>query len=363
MAELKSSSEKKQIVDLLNRIAMGTEKQLIKSEKDLEMFIRIMLDADRELASLYGGELNPTLLELLGYTSATCDDHPYLMTIVGHTKYSPDYVLSSGQKTLAILDLKAPGINLDTRDWKGQIQSYCARGDKNAPIGILFNGKSIRVFINPDYPGFAKYKKLSTDPNTKKQINFYETPVEAEDDNIDAIAGILLKISVSSLSDNAVSIARKMADAKIRAFGTDQWIKEVRNRLRVAITELSDETIRAIASVDNLWEGMEKKPEPADVVIAWHRREETTVTVASVKATAKQSINSLLRQKVAEICAVKGWNYVQSRQLKGLRHRVFGGNGYYLVEPTEGVPSNLYIAGVATIDAERIIAQLEQLMK
>ena len=364
MADVKGLTEKKQVVDLLDRIADGISRQLTKSEKDLERFVRVISDAERDTDDLHrDGKPKATLLQLMGYTLASCDDHPYLMTIVGHTKYSPDYVLSSGQKVLAILDLKAPGVSLDDREGIGQVQSYCARGDRTAPIGVLFNGKSVRVFINPDYPSFTKYKKRSVETDQKKQINFYETPVDAADDDSSTIAAVLLRISAASLSDDPASVARRMANAKIQTIEKGMWAHEVSDRLRAALSEPSDEVIRAIASVDSIWEGMEKKPEPADAVIAWHRRKETLLTVASVKATAKQSINGLLRQKITEACAARGWAYVQSCQIKGLRHRTNGGNGYHLVPQGEGVPTDLHVAGVATGDAELIISQLEHIIK
>ena len=372
MVEGKSLTEKKQVVDLLGRIAEGISEQLIegvserliKSEKDLEGFVRVIPAAVRMAATLKGGELNATLLELLGYTIESCDDHPFLLTIVGHTKYSPDYVLRSGQKLLAILDLKAPGISLDDGEGIEQIQSYCrARGDRTAPIGVLFNGRSVRVFINHDYPSFTKYKKLSIQTDTKKKINFYETPVEAADDDIGAIAAVLLKLSVASLSDDPASVARKMGNAKIQTVEEGKWTHEISDRLRAALSEPSDEVIRAIASIDSLWVGMEKGPEPADAVIAWNRRTEAPITVASVKAAAKQSINGLLRQTVAEACATRGWADVESRRVRGLRHRGVGGNGYHLVPQGEGVPKDLYVAGVATADADLIISQLKHIIK
>ena len=363
MVDAKNLAEKKQIVDLLDRVTEGINEQLIKSEKDLEDFVRVVSVAARKTASLRGGKLDGTLLELLGYTLTNCDDHPYFMTIIGHTRYSPDYVLSSGQKTLAILDLKAPGVSLDDREGIEQVQSYCARGDKASPIGVLFNGRSIRVFVNPDYPGFTKYKKLSIDEDPKKRINFYETPVEAADNDVNAVAAVLLKISVTSLSNDSASLARKMANARISSIGEKMWSHEVQDRLRSALNEPSDEVIRAVASVDTLWKGMTKGPEPAEAVIAWNRRTEAPVTVASVKAATKQSINGLLRQTVVEACATRGWAAVESRRIRGLRHRGIGGNGYHLVPQGEGVPKDLYVAGVATVDAELIISQLKHIIK
>ena len=364
MADVKSLTEKKQVVDLLSRVEEGISEELIKSEKDLEGFVHVTPTAVRRTAGLKGSGLNATLLELLGYTLASCDDHPYFMTIIGHTKYSPDYVLRSGQKLLAILDLKAPGISLDDGEGIEQIQSYCrARGDRTAPIGVLFNGRSVRVFINHDYPSFTKYKKLSMQTDTKKKINFYETPVEAADDDIGAIAAVLLKLSVASLSDDPASVARRMGNAKIQTVEEGKWTHEISDRLRAALSEPSDEVIRAIASTDSLWVGMEKGPEPADAVIAWNRRKEAPITVASVQATAKQSINGLLRQRVADACATKGWDDAWSHQIKGLRHRGFGGNGYHLVPPGKGVPLDLHVAGVATGDAKQIILQLENIIK
>ncbi len=57
MVDTRNSAEKKQIIDLLDRIKEGVDKQLIKSEKDLEKFVRVVPDSERELARLHGGNL------------------------------------------------------------------------------------------------------------------------------------------------------------------------------------------------------------------------------------------------------------------------------------------------------------------
>jgi hypothetical protein len=363
---------KKQLAELLARIALGIDKQFISREMDIEEFVRIVPDSVRGKQELHGGTIKPTLLEILGYSDENCEDHNTKK--VGHTNFIPDYVCGTGQKTWMVLDLKAPDVSLDgpkNGPKMGDfIQSYCHTLNPPAPIGVLYNGYSLRVFINPRYPGFERFLKLSEEQDKAKAINFYHTPVASADANRPAeMIKILLLLSASSLSGNAVTVAKRFANARIKENDDKIVAKKIQEILNAVLLNPSEDIIAALAGIDSLWEEFTPRPTQDKILSAWGIfvaaelvREEKPVTIASVESTAKQSINGLLRQKVADVYSTKGEQLLTPIAVRGLRSRHHGGNGYHLVPQGPGIPPNLYVAGVATVEAKRIIQDLDKIM-
>ena len=118
----------------------GVNHQIV-NEIDLERFVGVETEGD------------DTLLKTLGYTRATVDDHPTRNVLIGRMQFRPDYVLRNQQKDLAVLDLKRPDEDLNSKLWAFQVLTYCQQLE--VPFGLLFNGRSLRVFIN------TKCKQLS----------------------------------------------------------------------------------------------------------------------------------------------------------------------------------------------------------
>ena len=352
---------KKELSELLERIVLGIDKQFISKEVDVEEFVRIVPDAVRGKQKLHGGSIKPTLLEILGYSNETCEDH--VQKNVGHTNFIPDYICGTGQKTWMVLDLKAPDVALNGSKMADFIQSYCQTLRPSAPLGVLYNGYSLRVFINPHYPGLEKYRKLSEEQDKAKAINFYQTPVASADSTRPTeMTKILLTLSVASLSGSAVAVAKRYANIVIKGRDDENDNKKIQEILKVALLNPNIDVIAAMTGVDSLWEEFTPRPTHDKVLAAWNKLKEKPITIASVESTAKQSINGLLRQKVADVCSAKGLGVLTQNQIRGLRSRPHGGNGYYLVPQGPGVPTDLYVAGVPTNDAKKIIEQLDTLL-
>ena len=377
MVDIRNPTEKKQIVDLLNRIVEGIEKQYITKEADLEQFVRVVPIAVRGMQELQGGEIKPTLLEILGYTDLTCDDHPIITFVMAGrkgVKIIPDYVVKSAeQKDLATWELKAPTEDVDSKEPIEQLMSYCSEPKRQTPIGILFNGRKLRVFINSEYPGLGKYKRISEAPTPL--FNFKRSPVlslELDDpepsDKVPykLIVDNLLSLSCSSLSDGAVSCARKLAEKKLGIVRDGERDRKIVEGLQEALASPTDEMIKAIAGSIHSWKDFETPPSLDDAVRAWQKRKDNvrrSQTIEGVESQAKQSINGIVRQKVAQICSdsSKGYDFLVRANIKGLRFRNEGGNGYHPVPQAAGVPGNLFVGGLSTEDAKKVIYRLEAL--
>ena len=345
---------RQQLVDLLDRLSDGIKLQIIQSEKDLEGFVGVMPEMQRELLGLQGLKRNPSLLEILGYSYGDADDHPVKKVVVGQISYSPDYVLRRDQKNLAILDLKAPDVDLDHSKWLGQISSYCSHLD--ALIGVLFNGRNIRVYINTNHKGLTRFKLL-----------FSDQPVaEAGYRKQEQVVKILLKLSAPLLKEDPLAVARKMAMEQKKVIERESRRKQIQERVKSILTNPPNELLAAMSTVEGIWDGMDPEPSEQEVITAWDLKKSTPITVNAIEAVAKQSINAIVRQRVVEVCGRHGWQCIDDAKAKGLvkgfRYRFEGGNGYHPVAPNMGVPENLYIGGLSSGDAKKVIQQLESLL-
>ena len=152
------AEQKRRLQEFLTNLSSLIVEETITSESHLETFVQVESQAQIELQLGRGFEKTPanaTLLELLNYRYEDVENHPIRRVIIGRVKYAPDYILRRKNRPCAIVDLKAPGVNIDHPTWKAQIYNYCR--DEGLPIGVLFNGVSLRVFINPHYRGLTKY--------------------------------------------------------------------------------------------------------------------------------------------------------------------------------------------------------------
>ena len=373
------SDLKKQLAAWLDHILEGIRKDLIASEQDVENKVRVISDKEREKALFNtGATLFPSLLELLGYSLETCDDHPVITVIQAGQKLIktiPDYIVkSSDQKDLAIWELKAPNEDVDGNGHVAQLRSYCIDQKRQTAIGILFNGRKIRVFINPDYPGLGKYKKISDEPEKTRAFDFRCSPVlsldldspKSSDKTLQkAVVDVLIGLSLAKLSGKSVVYARSLAEKKLAEGKDKERNRKIVVGLHKALSNPTDQVIAAIASVISEWDGLDSAPQTEDAVAAWHKRKDNTTnpqTIKTVEIQAKQSINSIVRQKVVQLCTSKSYNFLDKANVKGLRLRNEGGNGYHPVPQAEGVPSNLFVGGLSSEDAKKVIYQLDALL-
>lgn len=344
---------KKQLKSYLENLVLGIEQghkvagvtlQTV-SESDLEKFVRVGLEGDT------------TLLRILGYNETNVDDHPVKRVLVGTTQYSPDYIMRRQQKHLAVLDLKRPEEDLNNKLWAWQVLSYCEQID--APIGILFNGYALRVFINTHDKQLARHKnRFSDEPvATAEHIN-------GEHSNWISMIKLLSRFSAEALQANPIGLAKKLANERIIEIGKRDRQKEIRsiltNNLASSPPGNINDVLSALATVDTLWENIALKPTVTDLIAAWNSKPLSTATLAA--KSARTGINAALREKIVEVCGLKGWEAIQNANIKGLNCRLDGveEKGYRLVPQGPNVPPGLCVQGKDTPGAKRVIEQLDK---
>ena len=346
---LDDSNLKKQLKGYLENLILGIEKghkvagvslQTV-SESDLEKFVRVGIEGDA------------TLLRILGYNETDIDDHPVKRVLVGTTQFAPDYILRRQQKRLAVLDLKKPEEDLDNKKWAWQVLSYCQQMD--APIGLLFNGFSLRVFINTHDKQLSKYQNL-----------FSEEPVAtAEHTNLARMTELLSKFAVESLQSNPIALAKNLAGKQAVIIHGGKRQEEIRSILKKFLASSPSVDINGILSalttVDSLWAELDPKPTEAELVAAWNTSSQATLQPP--ETNGKMSINPALRAKIVEVCALKGWEVIEKAQIKGLNYRLDGNEdkGFRPVSHGPNVPTGLCVQGKNTADAKKVIEELEKL--
>jgi len=247
----------------------GIEDQIIQREEDIVQMFRVETEQQLKLWEVqYGVQKKPTLLELLGYSSNDVDERPVKKTVVGQISYAPDYILKRHQRLLAVVDLKAPGQNLDYERWVGQIVSYCR--ELKVPLGLLFNGTELRVFINTEYKGLTKHKEL-----------FLHQPVASAGGSHERkqIVDILVKFAAASLESNPVSVANGLASKRRRELLDKARQRHIQQQLKNILADPPTSVLAAIAGVDGIWGEIGQKPGEAKLYAAW----------AQVKVTTKQA--------------------------------------------------------------------------
>lgn len=337
----------------------------VSNEKELEKFIGVEEDNDR------------TLLQILGYTKEEVDSQPTYVTVIGHNKYRPDYVLHRDQKPTVIVDLKSPKENLADPRWVEQIDSYCRA--KRVPFGLLFNGVDALLFVNlsqvtqVNRAELKKYvERLPVSPTTYAEHLVVPPIMGAQRPALREMAELLNVVSTAELTsrDEAVRKASGLVRQRLRELKQeDEWLRyqeAIRARL-VAIQ--GDQTalgkmLLAACSADKVLRAMKPKPSASDLLAAWQGvlpPEPPRVEERPERSGA----NIRLKEKLAEVCAAKGWDESWAKQIKGFRYRLNGveDKGYRRMKQSPGVPPGFCIPGYQTPVAEAIIKQLDQLLK
>ena len=267
---------RKRLSEFISNLSDVINRETIQTEADLEKFVQVKSKAQLDLREALGyvkTETNATLLEILGYRPEDVDDHLPKRVIVGQIRYSPDYVLKFKQKPFAIVDLKSPDTNIDHERWVGQIRCYCR--DESAPIGILFNGRSLRVFINTELKGLTKYDN-----------DFKGQPVAAADQHeVKQMVEMLLKFASMPPEANPIALARGFANKRLKESSNRKWQDTVVERVRHLLTDPSDDVLAAIAGVESAWNEIEPKPSSAELEKIW--RERPTLMAKAIRPRKK----------------------------------------------------------------------------
>ena len=345
------SDTQHQLKAFLSTLLELIDTQAIQQENHLEQVVRVRTQQQLAILSMLssGVESSRTLLELLGYDVADVADHPR-RTIIGTVSYEPDYLLQSGERPLVVLDLKAPEVSLNSDRAVSQICTYC-RGVK-APLGLLFNGSELRVFINTEYKGLTKYKEFSLKP---------VAVVDRHD--LAGMAELLSRFNRSALFQNPLALARKLADKRWRELNDQQRQAVIRKNLREMLSNPPAALLAALPVLDGVWDDLEPKPSETEIVHAW--RTQKTADVTGTVGPTRTGANPELRRTVAEVCATKGWQAIEQAKISGLRYRLNGieERGFRLVPQGAGVPTGLCVQGRDAPGARRIIAELQSILQ
>jgi hypothetical protein len=334
----------------LSRLLEVIDQQPIQ-ERDLEEIVGVRTPKQLAVGSIVGdgSSSKPTLLELLGYGVADVADHPKL-TIIGRVTYEPDYLLQPQGRPLAVLDLKAPEVSLDKDKAASQICTYCHR--VKAPLGLLFNGRELRVFINTEYKGLTRYSE------------FAEQPVAVVDrHDLSAMAALLARFSKSALAPNPAKLASTLATKRRGEESDRQRQMLIRQKLKEILADPPQELLAALPSLETVWDDFDPKPSQSELLGAW-RLDQTTHN-RPVATPGRTGANPELRRVVAQVCAARGWEAITQAHISGLRYRLDGveAQGYRLVPQGPGVPPGLCVQGKDTAGARRIVADLENLLR
>ena len=205
------------------------------------------------------------MLRVLGYTANDIEDHPTLPVEVGRQvlNLEPDYVLLHQRKPTAILELKAPppGEDLNDPRWVKQLRSYCVA--RNAPIGVLFNGVEVRLYINTEMKKLERFAE-----------RFRDEPVAAgSQSNVKRMVDILANISPGSLRNDPVAVAVRLGGKRLKEIikeGIDLARQQaIVERIEQIKNVPPDYLLHAIAGEDDAWGDMDQKPTIDQLRTAW----------------------------------------------------------------------------------------------
>ncbi len=258
-----NDNTRKRLSDSLTKLQGIIEKEAIQSEADLEKFFQVQSKAQLDIWEGLGFVKKPeneTLLEILGYEYGDVEDHPSKKVNIGASRYSPDYILKRGGKPLAIVDLKTPDANLDLGKWAGQIGYYCHM--ENVPIGFLFNGRSLRVFVNVGLKGLTRYAVHLKEPSPAgagtdnlKQMSV----AEADTDNLRQMVDLLLKFAAAHPEGNPVAVARELVSQRLKELKDKERKRDIGNRLKELLANPPDEMLKALPDL-SIWGTITRKP-------------------------------------------------------------------------------------------------------
>lgn len=238
--KLQNLLERKIIRGIETYLPLGGTRFQIKNEKGVELFTEIN-----------GGK---TILKILGYKRSTVQDHP-IKIVMGVNVISPDYGLLVNGTHAAILDVKSPRENLDRHH--EQILSYCEH--YKSPIGVLFNGKSVRLYVSTALiPGLDQRHRTEFD--NKPVFAADITPMhngkvpEERQDDIKRMADILFMLSKDSFGNDAIAHARNLISTRIKEIDQAKEIEGRRqniiNRFSLIKSNPSNQVLSAIKRAD-----------------------------------------------------------------------------------------------------------------
>ena len=133
-------------------------------------------------------------MELLGYKDVNVANQQGIKA--GVKKIIPDYIVQCNGKECFILDIKAPDVKLDGAG--DQILSYLMVHRKDIPLGVLFNGTEMQIYINTRLKNLTSNDELSENGLVKSTNRIVE------------ISDLWLRLSCTALTSGSLTLARHL---------------------------------------------------------------------------------------------------------------------------------------------------------
>lgn len=189
---------------------------ILRDEKLLSTTVEI------PLLSLAGSK---TLLQALGYDNSQVYPQSPVKGYASVKQYFADFRVGTAPHYW-VLELKSPSEKIDRVDFAVQVQDYMEglnREHGGIPLGVLFNGREARVFINP------KYKPL------RSHLAKLHQPVKKAN-NLDELRLLFQELQCVDSPPDTLRLARKFIQANTREIEKAGRAKATKAKIRQLIT-------------------------------------------------------------------------------------------------------------------------------
>ena len=215
--------------DYFKRLARHIEKNEILNERALSATVELPLE---------GWTKAKTLLQALCYEKDSVQAQYWIQ--IGTSRPKVDFVLGR-ELNRWMLELKKPGEACDHPKHIRQLQSYL--GQERMPFGVIFNGKWVMAYVNPDHEFINDLWKTVTE-NELEQVPLLDLRINP-----------VLKITMSSDNTREMvhffqSLRNEVGVLDIKDFASKlagSYLKRIRNENK-ATTRVSSitDSLRAI---------------------------------------------------------------------------------------------------------------------
>lgn len=345
---------KRDVQTFLSDMQQAIANSIIKEEKHIETRVAVITEKDRDDWAGDGSDRNANparLLTLLGYDEDDMKRQPNIPIGSGGRTIRPDFIISYGGKEVFVLDVKAPGVNLDDPPLVVQVSTYLIH--TNVALGILFNGNEMDVFVHP------RLIKRPTDANNGPPKPLRVVSASGIEQLAETWCRFIKPTNDESKprsTDWSITFARtlisqhkKEETGRERKRAIGQWLTDL-------LTNPDDLLFQAI-------EEAKLTPDGHDVTAkqmheAWQLHNKVNSAPQIPKAKKRENINPKMSQLVAEVCRVRGRDFLLNQKIVGLR---FSYEDDKRVQPVPN-ENGLFVAYVSGDVARKVIAQLEKLL-
>lgn len=288
-----------------------------------------------------------TLLEILGYVQGEVT--PQETVKAGRTNWRFDFVVRKNGKQVLLVEDKKPQENLN--DHMIQPADYLLKVP--APLGLLFNGREVKMLINTNLKELRQF-----------EVMHGKWVAEAVLDDMGATVDLLLQLSAANLGTDAIGTAKRLAKKKM----AEMRKEDIGARLQEIMDKPPSELLDSIIKMDAVLSDLKATPEELREVWTSKPRPSPPGDTTGLTDKVSGNIAQTIRRKIAQLCSKLGWEktreMLNSANIRYLRIRDNGvlTGGFGRVEPWEGVPDGLCVGPVDTPRGMHIIAQLDRLL-